>query len=121
MRGSAGREHPATLALRAGSIDALRSALTADLERQWDRDWRDVLIDITPYHDAASRLGVAPATLFATAAATVPERIAEVARTFGARTDVTLGVFGWSLAETPDGPAYRFAWPRWSPPKRPAT
>jgi hypothetical protein len=30
---------------------------------------------------------------------------------FVRRSDVTLAAFGWSVVETPDGPAYRFAWP----------
>jgi hypothetical protein len=34
------------------------------------------------------------------------------------RPDVTLAAFGWSIIETPDGPAYRFAWSAWPAPKR---
>ena len=115
--GSSGREHPATIALRAGSIDALRESLVADLRREADRrDDRDVMLHLTPYHGAARRLGVVPSSVFDAAAAVAPDGIADLARRFGRRSDVTLGVMGWRLEETPDGPAYRFAWPRWEPP-----
>ena len=114
--GSPGREHPATGALRAGSRDRLEAALRADLLRDADDDPRDVMIHLTPYHDAAGRLGSSPADVFDAAAAGLPDRIADLARRFGRRNDLTLGVMGWRLDDTPDGPAYRFAWPRWDPP-----
>ena len=115
MMGSPGREHPATEALRHGSIAELVSALAVDLARHRGVDQRDVMIHLTPYHDAAVRLGTSPATVFDEAAAAVDGSIAELARRFGRRTDLTLAAMGWRLEETPDGPAYRFAWPRWTP------
>jgi hypothetical protein len=116
--GSPEREHPATWALQAGSLEALRASLVADLRRDVGvRDDRDVMIHLTPYHDAAGRLGVTPAALFDDAATDAPDTIADLARRFGRRTDLTLAVMGWRLDETPAGPAYRFAWPQWSVPE----
>jgi hypothetical protein len=121
MMGSAARKHPATGALRSGSVDELRGWLIRDLRRDADHDPRDVMIDLTPYRDAAIRLGASPVELFDSAAAAkdVPAAIAQLARTFGRRTDFSLAMMGWRLEETPDGPAYRFAWPRWTPPTGP--
>ena len=117
--GSPGREHPATIALRAGSVEMLRDSLVADLHRDADaRDDREVMLNLTPYYDAAGRLGTTPTVLFDGAATVAPEAIADLARRFGRRTDLTLEVMGWHFVETPDGPAYRFAWPRWDPPSR---
>jgi hypothetical protein len=117
VMGSPGREHPATEALRHGSVAELASALAVDLARHSGVDQRDAMIHLTPYHDAAGRLGTTPATVFDEAAAAVDGSIADLARRFGRRTDLTLAVMGWRLEETPDGPAYRFAWPRWTPPR----
>ena len=114
--GSVGREHPATLALRAGSVDRLTASLRADLERDANDDPRDVMIHLTPYHDAAARLGSSPRDVFDAAAEGLPDRIAELARTFGRRSDFSLAVMGWRLDDGAEGgPAYRFAWPRWTP------
>jgi hypothetical protein len=119
MLGSPEREHPATSALRSGSIDELTRSLATDLDRTPpSRDPRDVMLHLTPYHDAARRLGADAAAVFDAAAAGASAAIGDVARTFGRRREVTLGAMGWRLEETPDGPAYRFAWPRWDPPKR---
>jgi len=119
MKGSAEWEHPATLALRAGSVAELRGWLIADLRRHAGDDPRDTMLDLTPYHDAATRLGASPVEVFDAAASadSVPDDVAALARTFGRRTDLTLGVMGWRLEETAEGPAYRFAWPKWTPPK----
>ena len=114
--GSPGREHPATGALRHGSLPELEAILAVDLRRHADfRDDRDVMLHLTPYWDAARRLGGDPAALFDAASRDVPQAIGDVGRRFGRRTDLTLAVMGWRLEETPDGPAYRFAWPRWTP------
>jgi hypothetical protein len=114
--------HPATLALRSGSIDELRTSLIADLRRMAGaRDDRDVMLHLTPYHHAAKRLGASPAALFDGAADESPEAIRDLARRFGRRSDVTLGAMGWHLEEDADGPLYRFAWPRWDPPTRART
>jgi hypothetical protein len=77
------------------------------------------MLHLTPYWDAATRLGGSAVTIFDAAADDAPDDIAPLARRFGRRTDLTLAVMGWRLEETPDGPAYRFAWPRWTPPARP--
>ncbi len=119
MKGSPDWEHPATLALRAGSVADLRGSLVADLRHHAGDDPRDTMLDLTPYYDAARRLGASPIDVFDEAAAAddVPDDVAALARTFGRRTDLTIAAMGWRLEETPDGPAYRFAWPRWTPPK----
>jgi hypothetical protein len=115
--GSAEREHPATLALRSGSLVELTERLAEDLQAHADAgDDRDVMLHLTPYWDAARRLDGDPATVFDEAAEAAPERVAELARRFGRRTDLTLAAMGWRIEEAPDGPAYRFAWPRWTPP-----
>ena len=50
MMGSPEREHPATAALRGGSLADLQASLSADLARHADvGDDRDVMIDLTPY------------------------------------------------------------------------
>jgi hypothetical protein len=116
--GSPGREHPATDALRHGSIEELTALLADDLRRHADgRDERDVMLHLTPYWDAVRRLGGEPGVVFEAAAAGLPDKIADLARRFGRRTGLTLAAMGWRLDETTDGPAYRFAWPRWTPPK----
>jgi hypothetical protein len=110
--GSPGREHPATNALHSRSVDELTASLRDDLRRHAGfRDSRDVMIHLTPYHDAAGRLGSLPQDVFEVAAVGAPEDVADLARTFGRRTDLTLSVMGWRIEETADGPAYRFAWP----------
>ena len=76
------------------------------------------MLNLTPYHDASTRLGGSPIELFdsAASASDVSDAMAELARTFSRRTDLTLAVMGWRLEETDQGPAYRFAWPAWKPP-----
>jgi hypothetical protein len=51
-------------------------------------------------------------------AAAGPPWLADLFATFVRRTDITLPAFGWSIVEAADGPAYQFAWPRWTPPPR---
>ena len=115
--GSPGREHPATALLRAGSVADLTAALRADLLNHHTTDPRDLMLHMPPYWDAAQRLGASTAEVFEAAADGLPERVADIARTFGRRPGLTLAAMGWRVEETPDGPAYRFAWPRWQPPK----
>jgi hypothetical protein len=95
-----------TAALRTGSREGLVTALANEAARNTGyRDYRDVLLSFAPFHDAAKALGLEPSDVFDAAAETVPEDVAELLRTFGRRTDVSLGVFGWVW----DGEAYRFA------------
>jgi hypothetical protein len=69
-------------------------------------DWRDDLVAFAPYVHVARALGVDVPTLFDDAAAHAVPDLADVMQTFGRRTDVTLGAFGWRQVETPDGPTF---------------
>ena len=104
----------ATAALRERSVDRLRLGFERLVEAEatakgWDP--RDTMISLTPFLDCARRLGADPAALLGPSAATGPDWFRETFDAFVARSDVTLAAFGWSIHETPDGPAYRFAWP----------
>ncbi len=81
-------------------------------------DPRDEMLDLAALVDCSRRLGADPAELLGPVAAAGPPWLADLFVRFVRRTDVTLPVFGWAIVETPDGPAYRFAWPKWVPPKR---
>lgn len=94
----------AILALRERSVDRLREGLLASaLSGAIDRpDDRDFMLAIAPAHFAATRLGVDPAVEFAAIADRIDDaRLADLLRTFGARTDVTPEAFAmpWMLAE----------------------
>lgn len=101
-------DHPATLALRAGSLSELRWQLAqrTDAYELIDDD-RDVMVDLAPFHDAAARLGAKPLDVFADVAASASPRVSELLHRFGRRTDVNLHVFGWLLYDAPNGPEYR--------------
>jgi hypothetical protein len=110
-----------TMALRTGSVDALRQGFEAHVASLWDLpkwDSRDEMLSLAAFLDCARRLGQEPDALFGPTAASGPPWFVETFTTFVRRTDVTLAAFGWSIVETPDGPAYRFAWPRFKPVER---
>ncbi len=114
----------ATETLRTGRPDVLADGFAAQVA--WLRDHgpidpRDEMLDLAALVDCARRLGSDPADLLGPIAAGGPDWLATLFAKFVARRDVTLAAFGWSIVETPDGPAYRFAWPRWTPPARGAT
>jgi hypothetical protein len=98
-------------------VDGFR-AQAAHLMATGPIDARDEMLDLAALVDCARRLGREPAELLGPVAAAGPTWLAELFETFARRTDVTLAAFGWSILETPDGPAYRFAWPKWTPPRR---
>ena len=75
----------------------------------WDP--RDAMISLAPFLDCARRLGLDPIDVLGPIAANGPDWYSETFDAFARRTDITLAAFGWSLVETPEGPAYRFAWP----------
>ncbi len=114
----------ATEALRTGRAQVLADGFAAQiawLEVHGPIDPRDEMLDLAALVDCARRLAVDPAELLGPLAAAGPAWLAELFARFVRRTDVTLAAFGWSIVETPEGPAYRFAWPRWTPPvRRPA-
>jgi hypothetical protein len=95
------------LALRARDASMLRDGLLVHvlLEQQM-HDWRDDLISFAPYYCVAQELGLAPVELFDEAAVYAVPDLAKVMTTFGRRTDVTLGVFGWRRIETAEGPTF---------------
>jgi hypothetical protein len=110
-----------TAALRERSIDRLVDGFRQHIERASTSatgDPRDEMLSLTPFFDCCRRLGHDPAVEFGPIATTGAPWVRETFEMFVRRTPVTLGAMGWSIVETPDGPAYRFAWPRWTPPKR---
>ena|ERR1700744_2486002 len=101
-----------TGALRSNSIDALRAGLLKTLtagQRTWQQDSRDLMVALAPFHDCAARLGADPAKFFADVADNAPPGLADLVRTFGARTDITPAAFGFTVRQTPAGPEYAWA------------
>ncbi len=103
-----------TAALREGTLARLQTGfgLLVQAEsnaRGWDD--RDTMISLAPFIDCARRLGHDPLLALSPIAGTGPEWFREVFEAFVRRADVTLAAFGWSIIETPDGPAYQFVWP----------
>ena len=99
-------------ALRTRSGDLLLDDLVdmlTDGESEWVKDDRDLIVALAPFHDCAQRIGLDPAAVFAEAAARGPTTIANVVRTFGARTDITPKAWLFTVRETPDGPEYATA------------
>ena len=108
MAHSANPMDAATRALRAESKDLLRAGIVEYLLAAMPvQDWRDVLVGLAPLHDCARRLGADPASFFGVAVRDLPSQVADLARTFGRRTDVTPRAFGFQVVEEPAGPAYR--------------
>ena len=99
-----------TLALREGSVEHLRDGLVALLARQGDdgevSDWRDLILDLAPYHDCARRIGVDPRVLFEWVARRLPPEVQGTVRALGAREDVPPQEFGFTVVEDSDGPRY---------------
>ncbi len=110
-----------TAALRDRSIARLRAEFAdfAARESAGDEDDRETMLGLTVFLDCARRLGADPVELFGPDASAGSDRFRKVFERFVRRTDVSLAVMGWRLDETPDGPAYRFAWVRF-PPSRPS-
>ena len=107
--------------LRRQSIELLRDELArylAGAEREIEIDWRDVLVNLAPYHDCAVRLGADAVEIFDSASADLPDATRELAMTFARREDISLPSFGWTLTELSDGPCYepadRTSWLRGS-------
>jgi hypothetical protein len=108
-------ERETTAALRSGSAERLRQGFerlvaAEAVAKGWDP--RDTMISLAVFVDCARRLGADPAALFGPVAATGPAWFQDTFRGFIRREELRLGDFGWSLIETPDGPAYRFGPPR---------
>jgi hypothetical protein len=107
-------QREASAALRARSLDRLQAGFRRLVEAEsTDPGWdpRDAMIDMTPFIDCARQLGFDPAVVLGPIAATGAPWFHETFESFIVRSDVTLAAFGWSIVDTPKGPAYRFAWP----------
>jgi hypothetical protein len=107
-------QREASAALRAGSLERLQAGFSRYVQAEsvapgWDP--RDAMINMTPFVDCARRLGHDPASVLGPIAATGADWFRETFDSFARRTDVTLAAFGWSIAETHEGPSYRFAFP----------
>ena len=97
----------ATVALRerdpALLTDALFGLALAATAR--NDDWRDLMVGMAIHFWVAVQLGIEPPVPFDAVADRLAETsVGEVVRTFGRRSDVTLGAFGWRVVDTPDGP-----------------
>jgi hypothetical protein len=104
----------ATLALRARSAALLHDALLAVAisDIVCPNDERDTMIGLALHHYVARQLGLDPAGVFDAAVAGLPDdRVRDLFRVFGARTDITLKAFGWVLAQAADGPDFEPADP----------
>ena len=102
-------ELPPTSALRSRDPELFLAELREILDdglADWERDWRDLLVALAPFHDCARRLGLDPAEELDAAAGDGPPALAETVRTLGRRGDVTLEAFGHDLEDGPDGPRY---------------
>jgi len=104
----------ASAALQERSPERLRLGFGRLVEAEskspgWDP--RDAMISLAPFIDCARRLGLDPVAVLGPIAHTGAEWFGQAFDAFVIRSDVTLAAFGWSLVATPNGPAYRFAWP----------
>jgi hypothetical protein len=98
-----------TLALREHSPDHLREGLVALISRQGDEevsDWRDLLMDLAPYHDCARRIGIDRKVLFEWIARKLPPDVAGTVRALGKREEIAPEEFGFTLVDDADGPRY---------------
>jgi hypothetical protein len=104
------RDESLTLALREGSAEHLREGLVRLLPKQGAEDevhdWRDLIMDLAPYHDCARRLGLDPHVLFEWVARKVPAEVAVTVRALGKRDVVEPEEFGFALVDDADGPRY---------------
>jgi hypothetical protein len=97
--------------------DRCRAALAAAVIAVCDEDdARELMIDLTPHHVAATRVTGAATALFDWAADRAPSGIAETLRSFGARNDVTLEAFLWKEVVGPSGTWFVPSTGTWSVP-----
>ncbi len=71
---------------------------------------RNVEVALAVFHHVARKLGVNTVDLFDEAAAFGDEAIAAHLRTFGRRSNVRLGSYGWREVKTSEGVKYQFSW-----------
>ena len=100
----------ATEALRSGSPGKLeasiRGLLTDPENAQLREDSRDLMVALAPLHDCARRLGLDPVAVFDAAADGAAAEMAELAREFGRRTDITGEGFAFIVEDTDEGLEY---------------
>ncbi len=103
-----------TTALRERSLDRLKDGFQRYVQAvsgQSGWDTRDEMINMTPFIDCARRLGHDPALVLGPIAAGGADWLGETFDSFVVRPDLNLATFGWSIVQTPRGPAYHFAFP----------
>ncbi|MBO3748308.1 hypothetical protein J5X84_19720 [Streptosporangiaceae bacterium NEAU-GS5] len=71
-------------------------------------DWRDVMVTIAQHHFVADELGVPVVELFDRAAEFADERVRDLFRAFGRRTDITLEAFGWRVVAMDQGKVFHW-------------
>lgn len=88
-----------------------RVALIAAALAEWDEpEPKEIMVNFTPHHVAAMRVGSA-GRLFEWAADRVEaEALRETLHAFGRRTDVTLEAFGWKEVRGPKGTWFVLSW-----------
>jgi hypothetical protein len=100
----------ATEALRSGSPERLersiRELLTDAEYAELREDSRDLMVALAPLHDCARRLGLDPVAVFDAAAEGASPAMADLAREFGRRTDITADSFAFMVEDTDEGPEY---------------
>jgi hypothetical protein len=65
------------------------------------------MVGLAPFHDCVGRLGGDPAAVFDEASTSVGPEVAEIARIFGRRSDVTPLAFGYEVEMQAGGLKYR--------------
>jgi hypothetical protein len=105
------RDDHLVAALRERSPDHLRAGLNAVLARATNeegeiRDWRDLMMDLAPYHDCARRIGIDPRVLFEWIARKLPADVQGPVRALGKRETLDPAEFGFTLVTDDDGPRY---------------
>lgn len=90
------------LAQKSSSLcDSGLLALLLSIDPDDDRkDPRDLVVSLAPLHVAAQYSDRSPAALFEQHAELAPDHVSETLRVFGRRADVTLKLFGWTLAQS---------------------
>ena len=100
----------ATEALRSGSPEKLeasiRDLLSGSEYAQLREDSRDLMVALAPLHDCARRLGLDPVAVFDAATDGASPEMAELAREFGRRTDISGHSFAFMVEDTDEGPEY---------------
>lgn len=98
----------AVIGLREGSLDMIKTGLTAFAVADIGADVRETLMSITVLFHAAKRLGADAPGLFREIAAISGPAFAAVLIDFAGRSEgpPTLASMGWREVETPDGPGF---------------